>query len=225
MAEKSSASSDALRKLEEQLTCPICLDHYINPKTLPCFHPFCHQCLEGLPLDLQGKKHFLSCPTCRTPTELPEAGVVGFPVAFLINNLTEVHSLLKKVSSDQHVLCDNCKKSDATGYCKQCSKFYCAKCLSVHNDWVTFVDHTVISLDEVIHTAFQLPFIKPNVIMKCSSHGKSLKIYCETCQDFICSDCTVRIHKGHEYDLVNDMYDRHRQILESNLEPVKEQIA
>ena len=161
MAEKPSAHSDALRKLEEQLTCSVCLDHYINPKTLPCFHPFCQQCLEGLPLDLQGKKRFLSCPTCRTPTELPEVGVAGFPVAFLINNLTEVYSLMKKGSGDQHVSCDNCENSDATRYCKQCSKSYCAKCLGVHNDWVTFFNHTVIGLDEVTHTAIEQPDITP----------------------------------------------------------------
>ena len=225
MAKKSSTPSDALKKLEEQLTCPICLDDYTDPKTLLCLHSFCHRCLEGLPLDLQGKKLFLSCPTCRTPTELPEAGVAGFPIAFFINNLTEVHSLLKKVSGDQHVSCDNCKKSDATGYCKQCNKFYCVECLNVHNKWVTFVDHTVISLDEVARTAFQLPSIKPEVTMNCSSHDQPLKIYCETCHDLICSDCTVHIHKGHEYDLVNDTYDKHRQIIESSLEPVREQIV
>ena len=225
MAKKSSTPSDALKKLEEQLTCPICLDDYTDPKTLLCLHSFCHQCLEGLPLDLQGKKLFLSCPTCRTSTELPEPGVAGFPKAFFINNLTEVHSLLKKVSGDQHVSCDNCKKSDATGYCKQCTKFSCIECLNVHNKWAPFVDHTVISLDEVARTAFQLPSIKPDVTMNCSSHDKPLEIYCETCHDLICHNCTVRIHKGHEYDLVQDTYDKHRQIIESSLEPVKEQIV
>ena len=220
MAKKASTSSDALKKLEKQLTCPICLDHYTDPKTLLCLHSFCHQCLEGLPIELQEEKHILSCPICRTPTELPEAGVAGFPIAFLINNLTEIHNLLKKVSGDQHVSCDNCKKSDATSYCKQCTKFFCARCLGVHKEWAPFVDHKIISLDEVARSAFQLPSSKPN--MKCSSHDKSLKIYCETCHDLICSHCTVRIHKGHEYDLVNDTYDRHRPIIEST---VKEQIV
>ena len=60
--------------------------------------------------------------------------------------------------------------------------------------------------------------------MKCSSHDKPLDIYCETCNDIICSDCNVRYHKGHDYDLINDIYDRHRHAIESNLEPVKEQI-
>ena len=171
------------------------------------------------------RKLFLSCPTCRTHTELPEAGVAGFPIAFFINNLTEVHSLLKKVSGDQHVSCDNCKKSDATGYCKQCTKFFCTECFGVHNKWAPCVDHVVISLDEVARTAFQLPSIKPDVTMNCSGHEKPLEIYCETCHDLICHNCTVRIHKGHEYDLVQDTYDKHRQIIESSLEPVKEQIV
>ena len=132
---------------------------------------------------------------------------------------------MKKVSGDQHVSCDNCKKSDATGYCKQCTKFLCARCLGVHNEWAPCVDHIVINLDEVARTAFQLPSIKPKVTMNCSSHDQPLKIYCETCDDLICYDCTLRIHKGHEYDLVNDTYDRHRQTIESSLEPVREQIV
>ena len=51
MATKPSSSSPGLLKLEEQLTCPVCLDHCTNPKTLPCLHSFCQHCLEELLLD------------------------------------------------------------------------------------------------------------------------------------------------------------------------------
>ena len=67
MAEKaapSTSSSTTRKKLEKQLTCAICLDLYTNPKTLPCLHSFCQQCLEGLPLDPQGDNYFIACPTC-----------------------------------------------------------------------------------------------------------------------------------------------------------------
>ena len=45
--------TSALKKLEQQLTCPVCLDIYTNPKSLPCLHSFCQHCLEGLPVNPQ----------------------------------------------------------------------------------------------------------------------------------------------------------------------------
>ena len=51
MAEQSS--SIALKELEEQLTCNVCLDWYTNPKTLPCLHSFCLKCIEKLPQEPQ----------------------------------------------------------------------------------------------------------------------------------------------------------------------------
>ena len=87
----------ALKKLEQQLTCAVCFDIYSNPKSLPCHHSFCLHCLEGLSVNPQGKKRFINCPTCRTSTELPEpTGPAAFPVAFHINNLKEVYSLMKQ---------------------------------------------------------------------------------------------------------------------------------
>ena len=43
----------ALKQIDEQLTCSVCLDQYTNPKTLPCMHNFCLQCIEGLQQELQ----------------------------------------------------------------------------------------------------------------------------------------------------------------------------
>ena len=48
-----------------------------------------------------------------------------------------------------------------------------------------------------------------------------MEIFCETCDKVICQHCTVRIHRDHEYDLVNDSYPKHCQKLEECLSPVK----
>ena len=55
MAEQSSPI--ALKELEEQLTCNVCLDWYTNPKTLPCLHSFCLKCIAKLPQEPQVNKH------------------------------------------------------------------------------------------------------------------------------------------------------------------------
>ena len=55
MAQQSS--STALKELDEQLTCNVCLDQYTNPKTLPCLHSFCLKCIEKLPQEQQVQTH------------------------------------------------------------------------------------------------------------------------------------------------------------------------
>ena len=123
-------SSSGLLKLEEQLTCPVCLDLYTNPKTLPCLHSFCQECLEGLPQEREarGDTYYLSCPTCRQRTEVPREGVGAFPVAFTLNNLKEITlSLKKKASNPQQVTCnDHGKPLDM--FCVTCETVICHYC-------------------------------------------------------------------------------------------------
>ena len=227
MAEKavpSTSSSTALKKLEEQLTCAICLGLYTNPKTLPCLHSFCQQCMEGLPLDRQGDNYFITCPTCRHRTQLPQStGAGDFPTAFQINNLKEVYNLMTKVSGHQQVTCDNCTTTNATGYCKECAKFLCQKCIDVHKNWAPFGDHKITSLDEVAISASQLLPEKQEI--KCSAHNEPLKIFCGTCEELICHDCTVRIHRDHDYDLISDCYLIHCQKLEASVKSVSDKVT
>ena len=128
MAVKSSSS---VLKLEEQLTCPVCLDLYTNPKILPCLHSFCHECLEGLPQEREarGDTYYLSCPTCRQRTEVPREGVGAFPVAFHLNNLKEITQSLKKKA--QQVTCDDHGKPLEV-FCETCKTVICFHCV-VHS--------------------------------------------------------------------------------------------
>ncbi|XP_018606951.1 nuclear factor 7, brain-like [Scleropages formosus] len=50
----------AMSGLLQELRCPICLEFFNNPTTLPCEHTFCHSCIQGT-LVAQGPR----CPECR----------------------------------------------------------------------------------------------------------------------------------------------------------------
>ena len=127
MATPPTVTEQALRKLEDQLTCGICLDSYTEPKLLQCFHVFCKQCLERLVVrDHQGLS--LHCPSCRRSTLLPPTGISGLQTAFYLNNLFEVRDAIEKVKEPQKTQCEKCEKRVATSFCRSCGQFICALC-------------------------------------------------------------------------------------------------
>ena len=62
--------------------------------------------------------------------------------------------------------------------------------------------------------------------MKCNDHNEPIKVYCETCQQLICRDCTVsKRHQNHDYNLVTESYPKHHQEIEADLTKVKTKVA
>ena len=217
MAEK------ALQKLSDQLTCPICLDHYTNPRVLPCLHVFCEHCLGRLVLR-DAENLTATCPNCRRETRLSQEGVAGLPPAFYINHLFEVRDTLQKVSDPNKPRCEKCKDGDAKGFCRDCGKFVCETCITMHRKWKEFAEHDIATLGQIEADVAQ--FVPPKkVAMKCSKHlSEELKIYCETCNELICRDCTVKAHRDHQFDLVGDCFPKHRDAIVASLQPIKQQL-
>ena len=62
--------------------------------------------------------------------------------------------------------------------------------------------------------------------MKCNDHNEPIKVYCETCQELICRDCTIsQRHQNHKYKLVTECYPDHHQEIEADLTKVKRKVA
>ena len=230
MAESQAVAKQALKKLEDQLTCAICLDAFKDPKLLQCFHIYCKDCLQRLVVtDRQGKLS-LCCPTCRQFTVLPDAtGVSGLQPALHIHHLFEIRNVLKKVKDPQKVQCEKCTKTTrtATNFCLDCGKFICGKCTEVHSEWEEISKHEVISMEQIQSNVKQLVLPK-KVTLYCPQHeGMKLDLYCETCGELICLHCTVNKHcrPEHKYDLVGDTFDRHKAEITASLEPVEKQLC
>ena len=223
MATHPTDSEQALRKLEDQLTCGICLDSYSAPKLLQCFHVYCKQCLEQLVIrDCQGL--LLHCPSCRRSTLLPSTSVSGLQTAFYLNHLFEVRDVIEKVKEPQKTQCEKCKKYVATSFCHSCGQFICTRCTETHQDWEEFSSHEVITLGQLEGYVAQI-FPPKKKVMFCSKHPtKELDLYCETCEELVCHDCTVRIHRDHQYDLVTDAFQKHKDVLVASLQPVEQQL-
>ena len=221
MDEPPSVAEKALKRVTTQLECSVCLDTYTNAKLLPCFHSFCKKCLERLVVrDRDGLT-----PNCRRTTPLPPAGVSGLQTDFHVEHLFEIRDMLSKAKAPQKTQCEKCEESLATRFCRDCGQFVCNKCTELHKKWKEFSTHQIASLSVVQKEAANL--VPPTKkVMYCPKHRENfLKIYCETCGELICNDCTIRLHQGHNYDLVTDTFPKHKEEIVSSLQPVKQQLA
>ena len=176
--------------------------------------------------DQQGQVS-VSCPTCRRATLLPPPTTVAdLQSAFHVHHLFDIRDAFEKVKEPEKVQCAKCKKvaRPATSYCRDCGEFICSTCADVHAHWDMFAEHEVVPLDQFEKKAKQLDYLK-KVTLYCSLHeGKELELYCETCKELICHNCTVKKHMDHQYDLVSDTFEQQKAEITASLEPVEMQL-
>uniref|UniRef100_A0AAY4EM46 RING-type E3 ubiquitin transferase n=1 Tax=Denticeps clupeoides TaxID=299321 RepID=A0AAY4EM46_9TELE len=152
MAKREAGStSPVVRQIDKQfLVCSICLDHYHNPKVLPCLHTFCESCLQNY---IPPQSLTLSCPVCRQTSILPEKGVAALQNNFFITNLMEVLqrnpecsppeacSVLESVSAaaaGKPLCCPNHEGKVMEFYCESCETAMCLDCTEgEHREHVT----------------------------------------------------------------------------------------
>ena len=121
--------------VEKEVTCPLCLDLFKEPKKLPCDHVYCKDCLKRLAL--QSHNQSISCPECRNVTDIPDNDVNNFPTAFRMNRLIEAfHKAREETDYHKQDTTDTQERSCTVHttqslalYCETCKTLLCRDCV------------------------------------------------------------------------------------------------
>ena len=214
----------SLQKLDDELTCPVCSDHFTEPKVLPCLHFYCKTCIADLIKRAKGRP--FTCPECRRETNAEEDNPDNLPTAFFVNRMEELFSVMKKAERKDSVTCESCRSQlPAADFCHDCSKYICTDCAKAHRQMWLLSSHSVVSIDSLRSTISKNPPEKLQVFsreVKCSKHkDEPLKLYCHDCSKLVCRDCIVIDHKDHEYAFVIDAAPLCKAEIQEKSESVK----
>ena len=221
MASGGEARQKGVEELEKEVTCPVCHDHFQEPKILPCLHYYCKACVQRLAWRAGANQPF-PCPECRTDTFLPQDDPDQLPTAFFVNRMIGVHAKLEKVEGKVEAKCEMCSGGVATAFCRHCMEFICDKCTESHQRMKVFSGHKVSMLEELKQGGASDIVVKTTPPPTCKVHEEQAKIYCYDCKSLICRDCVVKDHKEHEYEFVKKAAPETKKKLTEQLVPLNE---
>jgi hypothetical protein len=215
--------SMSLQKIDDELTCPVCTEHFKEPKVLPCLHYYCKTCIADLIKRAKGRP--FNCPECRREAQAAGNNPESFPAAFFVNRMEEVFSVMKKAEAKENLTCESCSKFPAVSFCHDCSEYICTKCTEAHKDMRLLSSHKVVSIGSLRSTITKSTPEKLTVVqreVKCSKHAdEPLKLYCRDCHKLVCRDCIVIDHKDHRYAFVVDAAPPCKADIKEKAESVK----
>ena len=142
------------------------------------------------------------------PTQIPDGNVDFLPVNFFLNNLLSMVSLHGD-SRSSNLECDLCDDEDPpVNRCTTCCHFLCEFCTQAHRRLRNTREHCLVSLEEAKRMGSEA-VKKPSF---CKEHDEELlKLFCETCNEAICRDCTIVKHREHKYAFVKDAFAKNKK--------------
>jgi len=207
-------------------TCPICLNLFDVPKSLPCLHAFCLKCLQGHFKDkCPGDE--VPCPMCRKEFQIPPEGLDGLQHNFFVQRLVDA----RKASNEDfdEVSCEVCSQENeedsdkmpkATMYCVDCNQKLCEQCSRPHR-WMKGGAHQVKPLGvEVEQELIQLRG------SSCDKHkDEQVKLYCCDCNENICLMCSAVKHRNHNSIEIPEAADNFRPRIDDDNEKIQSAIC
>ncbi|OWF48973.1 E3 ubiquitin-protein ligase Midline-1-like [Mizuhopecten yessoensis] len=183
------------------LECPICLEQLRQPKSLPCLHSFCLECLGSyITKELSGKMasaSSFSCPVCRKVTEPlnQSEGKESWAEQFPTNNLAvEIIQHIQK--TDKSITCKPCEKkgnlnNQAKFWCKLNNTYFCSTCkINIHD-----LLHEECECQDISEVNISVVLHQKASVNGCGKHEEKMEYYCEDDQILGCSKCIILDHR------------------------------
>ncbi len=96
-------------------------------------------------------RKYIDCPKCQKQWQLPEKGVDVFQSPAIISDRVAILETLENLVQEGGPRCRHCRDPPlAVAYCKQHRCFICELCQRMHETWVEYRSHEVVSIEELV---------------------------------------------------------------------------
>ena len=186
------------RNIQKEAECPLCLETVNNPKTLPCLHSFCLECLDKhAGFARRQLQATIKCPVCQTSFQIPEGdSFKNLPTSYHLNRLVDVLAL--KDSGAQAQKCGSCDENNtASSYCFVCQNFLCTPCFEAHQRLKATRGHRNVVIEKLQAQDVEDLINRPVMCSQQYHENQPLEFYCEECKVPISHKCSVVSHNRH----------------------------
>ncbi|XP_013888383.1 E3 ubiquitin-protein ligase TRIM33 isoform X2 [Austrofundulus limnaeus] len=212
-------------------TCAVCKQSLqsrdCEPKLLPCLHSFCLKCIPQPDRQIsvqvpgphgQTDTHIVNVMRCSVCCQdYKQSDIID---NYFVKDTTEATSTLDEKAAQ---VCTSCEDNAGTiGFCVECGEWLCKTCVEAHQRVKITKDHKIRTKEDAdaasdsVSTSGQRPVF-------CPVHKQEpLKLFCETCDTLTCRDCQLLEHKEHRYQFLEEAFQNHKEIIETNMAKLQE---
>ena len=194
-----------MASVDDELKCGICLELYQDPRSLPCLHTFCRECIQRS----LNENHSLKCPLCRAKHQLSgaEEGAGLLPVDhYALQELPLKRLQQQQLNNGEQQGCKSCgEQGPVVAWCEDCDAMICQQCLALHEKIVKWRGHHVVKKTKRRRLETVASLEKQEKHLKCLQHNdEQLKYACTLCSELVCPECLLGAHKDHQYSTVEE---------------------
>ncbi|XP_031567986.1 E3 ubiquitin-protein ligase TRIM71-like [Actinia tenebrosa] len=198
-----AAVNTYVEDFEKELTCSICHDIFTDPKTLPCLHSYCTQCIaqwyarSGNPFIKQ-----MECPMCKTTIDVPDGDPSKLRSSFYLNSLLPLLHAMKS-DANQPILpvCVSCEQPKVlVAFCPQCEGSICEECIKTHESIKQLRDNHQPTMFKDFKQENVANYMNKKIFCKEKFHeDNKLEYFCQedSCKQSVCQKCATLYHQNH----------------------------